>query len=341
MVDYSLESERTREKARRVLRMLSSGDLKSAASEIATISTGEIDRYILTGIALYRSGDISQSNQIFKQMNMLDIERFMVDCIEYIDENSAKAILHCCLGREPFSENAPEPITIFSFPKSGSTFLEAIIKNYTSRPTFSMTSANDSDSVNLDALVFEQALRPGSIVRGHLSANARCIARCIAYNIKPIFIYRNIFESIMSFSDHFKEKYYPYPFFIEEDVALKVGALKMAFHYVEMYASWFHMEKRYGKVLIMSYEENKKDWFSAAEKILYHSGLSVDHKKLKNAVNDSADIIKSDPARVRYNKGGDRNWKNMDEQLVSLIRSAYRAFPGVDFSPIDPEFTPR
>jgi hypothetical protein len=185
--------------------------------------------------------------------------------------------------------------------------------------------------------VFGQAVRARQIARGHLAADARCIARCLVFDLRPVFIHRNIFEALLSFADHYREKYHPYPVEAPDaGTALEISILRMAYHYVEMFASWTHFARRSGRVLTLSYEENRRDWPQAAARALEHSGYAVDRARLEEAVTASEAAIKRDPHSVRYSTGGKRDATMIDPETVERVRRVYRAFPGVDFSPIDP-----
>ena len=95
-------------------------------------------------------------------------------------------------------------ISIFSFPKSGSTFLENILRNYTGYSVATTTCANVTMEPPSMPRCSSQALRRRHIARGPLVASARCLIRCIAYDVKPVFIHRNIFEALLRFGDDLK-----------------------------------------------------------------------------------------------------------------------------------------
>jgi hypothetical protein len=297
---------------------------------------GDPNKYVLSGLAMALSGQSARATDILGKIDLRFVERFVAENCHMVDKRSAALLAwHCLNAAQPTAEQG-HGVTIFSFPKSGSTFFERVLKAYTGMNVFSMTSLNDSDGVNLDTLLFERAIAPRQIARGHLSANARCVTRCVLYDIRPIFIHRNIFDCLLSFADHFRSKYYHYPFAVPEGAAaLNASMFRMAFHYVEMYASWWHFSRATDRVLTLAYEDNRQDWRTAAEQALVHSGIDVEPERLDRAVEEATSLLESDPGQVRYAKGGVRDRGSVDPAMAERVRGLYQVFPGVDFSAID------
>lgn len=319
-----------------VLVQLQSPDVQTAVSEIAAMPPDEPDRYVLTGLAAALAGHRAQASEILGKMDIQHVERFVAENCHLLDRRSVAMLGRHCLDAPVPSEGEQNGVTIFSFPKSGSTFFERILAFYTGKKALSMTSLNDSDGANLDTLMFERALRARQIARGHLSANARCVSRCVLYDVRPIFIHRNIFDSLLSFSDHFRTRYYHFPFSVPADAtAIDTAIFRMAFHYVEMFASWWHFGRASDRVLTLAFEDNRKDWRAAAERALVHSGIEVDPDRLDRAIAEANDLVETDPFRVRYAAGGVRDRGRIDPAMAKRIRGLYRIFPGVDFSAID------
>ena len=319
-----------------ILARLQGGDIQGAVAGISTLPAGGADRLVLTGLAAAIAGRHAQADKLLGAAHLHNIERFVVEQSGTLDDRSARLLGQHCLGVEPLRDGEARGISIFSFPKSGSTFLETILQTYTGLDVHPMTSSNDSDGVNLDTLWFERTIRTRQITRGHLSANARCLSRCLMYDLRPVFLHRNIFDCLLSYADHFRTKYYPYPFELPDSpVAIEAAVLHMAFHYVEMYASWMHFARRSGCVLTLSYEDNRRDWRAAAERVLVHSEIPVERDRLDRAIAEANDLVETDPFSVRYNRGGARDRSLVDDATKARIRRLYAVFPGIDFSPID------
>ena len=320
-----------------LLTRLQQGAIRQAASDIAAMPAEDPDKYLLTALALAAVGQHEQAAPLIARLGLHYIERFMSRHCGVLDDHTSALLGQHCLGIEPTAERDGRGISIFSFPKSGSTFFESIIQAYTGMSTHPLTSLNDADGVNLDTMWFEQAIRRRQIARGHLSANARCISRCLMFRLRPIFLHRNIFDCLLSYADHIRAKYYPYPFAVPEGpAAIDVAIFHMGFHYVEMFASWTHFARRSDRVLLLAFDDNRRDWTGAAQKALVHSGIPVDRLRLEQAVADAEGFVESNPFRIRYAKGGVRDRGLVDPAMKERIRGLYRVFPGVDFSPIDP-----
>lgn len=324
-----------------VLSLIQQGALRDAAQAISALGANDPEKHLLTGLVLATAGKHEQAAAILRRLTLHLVERFVANHVGELNDRSTALLGQHYFGPNPKTEGRGPGISIFSFPKSGSTFLEHILRTYTGMSVNPMTSTNDSDGVNLDMLQFEHAVRAGQIARGHLSANARCIARCVLYDLRPVFLHRNIFDCLLSYADHFRTKYYPYPFSVPEGpLATDVAIFHMAFHYVEMFASWSNLARRTTRVLTLAYEDNRRDWRAAAEKVLTHSGIPVDRARLEQAVSEAQAVAESDPTRVRYAKGGVRDQNLIAPDTKERIRGLYRIFPGVDFSPIDPNAEP-
>lgn len=182
---------------------------------------------------------------------------------------------------------------------------------------------------------FTKGARNHVIARGHLPGNPPCLTRCIMFGLRPVFIHRNIFASLLSFADHIRETEHAIPFDVkDQETALNAAVMRMAFHFVEMFATWSFVAERSD---LLSYEENREDWEGAARRMLEHTGIPVDRSRLKAAVETAQRLTESDPAMVRYRKGGVRDTAMLGPDLKHRVRKLYEIFPDADFSPIDPD----
>lgn len=331
-------SDPARDRCTGILQSLQRGSIGEAVTKFAALPDDLPAKYILWGLVLAAGGKVDRAHAILKGVPLKFVERFVAEYHGDIDSPSAQLLGEIHLGAAPVPAGISPGVAIFSFPKSGSTFLEAILQAYTGMARRSMSSINDSAGINPDARFLEAAIGAREIARGHLSANARCLTRCVLYDLRPVFVSRNIFESLLSYAEHFTGKYYPYPFEVPAGpVAIDVASFHMAFHYVEMFASWSHFARTSDRVLTLTYEENRRDWTAAAARVLAHSGIAVEADRLARAVEETEKLIEIDPTRVRYALGGSRDQNVIGASMKTKIRSLYQIFPGVDFSPIDPD----
>lgn len=328
----------TRDRCSGILQSLQRGSIDEAVATFPALPDDLPAKHILWGLVLAAGGKAGRAHATLKSVPLKFVERFVAEYHEDIDSTSAQLLGEIHLGVAPLPAGASPGVAIFSFPKSGSTFLEVILQAYTGMATRSMSSINDSAGINPDARFLEAAIGAREIARGHLSANARCLTRCVLYDLRPVFVSRNIFDSLLSYAEHFAGKYYPYPFAVPAGpAAIDIASFHMAFHYVEMFASWTHFARTSDRVLALTYQENRRDWTAAAARVLAHSRIAVEPERLARAVEETEKLIETDPTTIRYVLGGSRDQSDIGASMKAKIRSLYQIFPGVDFSPIDPD----
>ncbi|MFX4219979.1 MAG: hypothetical protein ACMVO3_02745 [Thalassobaculum sp.] len=326
---------------RRALRLHAKGMVSEAAQVLADSRDTSSDKTIATAILVGTrgggGGDLAA--ELIKPFNYGICERFIAT---YFPDMHPDALVFFRsflelddTGWRPIQESS---IFLFPFPKSGSTFLNTILGDYTGRPNWNLSPLATPNGVHFDYRLFDRAARTPAIARGHLAGHPTCLARCALFGIAPVFVHRNIFTSLLSYADHMQNTVYGLPYRPPSGAAaLNAAVLRMAFHYVEMFASWTHTASLTNRVLVMSYEENRGDWIAAAERVLRHVGLPVDRDRLEDAAARSGALAKTDPRAVRFRTGGDRNHDSVDPSIKEQVRALYALFPTVDFSPIDPE----
>jgi hypothetical protein len=308
-----------------IIAALDAGNLRAAGERIRVLPTGEFARYAMACLWFDCAGSPDRARQQIADIHIDHVERFLAEAGVLLAPWAMETLGQYVFGSAEPVPDDNGPIAMFAFPKSGSTYLECILQAYTGKPVSPMSSVNDTDGVSLDASLFHAGINARGIVRGHVSANTRCVARCVALGLRPVFIHRNLFSALQSYADHMRGIHYTYPFDVPEGVpGIEVAAYRMAFHYVEMFASWIHFAQKSGSVLVLSYEANRNDWAAAAARVLAHCGQEVDAARLGEAVSKAEVIRDNDPSRVRYKAGGRRCSGLIGDVLRERIRILYQ-----------------
>lgn len=327
------------ERIRRALRSIAIGMVKEAAQALADVQGATVDKAIATAILAGLQGRTDLATELILSFNYGTCERFIATYFPDMNPDAAMFFrTFLDLEDKGWRTIDQSSIFLFPFPKSGSTYLNTILANYTGRSNWNLTPLTTPNGVNFDYRLFDSAARTPAIARGHLAGHPTCIARCALFGISPVFIHRNIFASLLSFADHIQSTAYGLPYRPPVGAeALNVAVARMAFHYVEMFATWMHLASQTNRVLVLSYEENRDDWTVAAERVLRHVGLPVHQDKLDEAASRTGALTKSNPTAVRYRTGGNRAHQEIDPSIKAQVRALYSLFPTIDFSPIDPE----
>lgn len=327
------------DRVRRALQLHAKGMVAEAAQALADFRQASSDKMFATAILTGTSGRFDLAAELLRPFNYGTCERFIATYFPHMHPDALVFFRNFLeLEEKDWRPIEEKSIFLFPFPKSGSTFLNSILGDYTNRPNWNLSPLATPNGVQFDYRLFDGAARTPAIARGHLAGHPTCLARCALFGVSPVFIHRNIFTSLLSYADHIQNTVYGLPYQPPRGgAALNVAVLRMAFHYVEMFATWTHAASQTKRVLVMSYEENRNDWILAAERVLRHVGLPIDRARLEASAGRSGALTESDPTAVRFRTGGNRNHDAIDPSVKEQVRALYALFPTIDFSPIDPE----
>ena len=251
-----------------------------------------------------------------------------------IKENSADKIDDCLnlsLLRLKAKRDQSKKIVVFCQPKSGSTFLTNIIaktlnldiQNLTTfsyRPTNFGINNREQELCELSFLksVFRSSNNGGFIAQHHTKANSYLVNQINYFNIKPIILTRNIFDSLVSNDDfivknhlHAKENNYP-NFLINGNEVVPQNYIELSSEkrldflaksygiwYVQFYLYW----KRY-----LKYLNNTFCWITYENTILNYKNfeknisnfLNLDEIQIKNL---NKTFYNHENIHTRFNKG--------------------------------------
>ena len=295
---------------------------------------GQVAAFMVGALAL-KVGDEATAERIWRSCNLEALER-VIGRLSF--ERSVRHVyLRLALGfRGTFPSS--QDIYLFATLKTGGAYLGHLLTMSIEGGEYvSMNSRND-DGQSFDYVTLFNAIGPNRVVKSHNVADQRNTFAASMLEMKPILLTRNIFDCLHSI------RHFTYPDdpshpqgHLTEIEKLELITAKQAFYYVEMHGSWDRVIRNGGPVLRLHYRDNIGDWVGAAEAIFAHVGRAIPRERIFAAYETVERMRSENPFSVRFRKGlvGEGE-ASMPEHLKDRIRSLYKLYPDVDFTPIDP-----
>jgi hypothetical protein len=198
-------------------------------------------------------------------------------------------------------------IFIVCTPKSGSSFVVTLLQKITGYGHMNPVARGeemlegDPDPRSMES----EAAQWPSVSQLHCYAKPKTIRLCEKYSIKPIFLTRNIFDSLLSMKEYIDE--IPHKDFFAHYYALTTEDDKRAFIInvyapiiVRIAASW-HAAFREQRVPVYfeTYEHFFADPMSATRKMLGHLDLYYPDEKIRDAIA----FVQGETTATKFNKG--------------------------------------
>jgi len=207
-------------------------------------------------------------------------------------------------------------IPIAGLFKTGSTFVEKVINNVLETELFQISSSHDSSAICEKKLLINYKKTGARHIRLYASELQYELMK--KYDITPLFMTRNIFDSLISVKDHINNDnwliqtglYIPRYFRELSDEEQNEVMISIVLPYsLNIYNPWLE-NKNNIKFKFIKYEnmlENKLEFFI---EIFDFYGLNVESKKIKEIIN-KLEKDKKDPNKgIRFNKGIKGRGKN-------------------------------
>lgn len=209
-------------------------------------------------------------------------------------------------------------ISIACFPKSGSTFITKSLARYCDFPTAVIATTAEVQEISHERLKKADSLHPSFITQTHFHPTKHNLRMLKQYGMDSVFIYRNIFDCIVSLRDMYEERVefgkgiwegsftsqwgYYNPNFNEMNQEEQFdymieGALSW---YLLCFATWSKKINDEGyPAIVLSYEE----FFSDVDKNFYELVDSLGLYDAEKASNFSLPKKESGAEGVRFNVG--------------------------------------
>lgn len=230
-------------------------------------------------------------------------------------------------------------IFITCTPKSASTFLMRIIGDIIGARVTTFLSAYDRTEQDVNLLKVVEYTAFSSVTHQHMKCTDYNINILYKFNIKPIILTRNIYDSIISMKNHIHREpdvswwpmaYIDKSFYLKsEDEQLDLIIDLFVPWYINFYVSWYNACKS-TDYLWITYKELIEDKVNVINKVLNYYGIN------KSVTED--EVLRSEKNvfdKIRYNKGKQGVGKEvLSEVQKNRIHRLFSHYPEVDFSKI-------
>ena len=229
-------------------------------------------------------------------------------------------------------------IFIACLPKSASTFLkDALVRLTRYKDVFMVYAAGQTEhELYLPTVV--QSARLDTVTQMHCRASDANVHLMQAFEIRPVVLVRDIFDSVMSLLDFYNKGAFFNSYFRADyqslDDGTKVDLLidNVIPWYLQFVASWDLVEKQNRlEFMWLTYEELISDKPAAIEKVLNFYGLGAPRRDAERTVCE----LESEGKKIRFNKGvAGRGRTGLDDRQKARIRRLTRYYPSTDFGRI-------
>jgi len=159
-----------------------------------------------------------------------------------------------------------------------------------------------------------------------------------AFDIRPVVLVRNIFDSVISQLDFYNDGAYFNTYFrtdfrsLDEETKIDLLIDNVIPWYFQFVASWSLVEKQKSlEIRWVSYEELIRDKPATVEHVLRFYGLGASRRSIEEKINDT----ESGQRKNRFNKGVEgRGASRLTNPQKDRIRNLAKYYPSTDFGRI-------
>ncbi len=230
-------------------------------------------------------------------------------------------------------------IFIACVPKSASTFLKNLLVNLTGyRDLFSVYAAGQSEH-ELYLPTLRDSAHLDTVTQQHCRASDANVHLMQAFDIRPIVLVRNIFDSVMSLLDFYTKQgafyntYFRADFqSLDQETRIDLLIDNVVPWYMQFVASWDLVEKEKRlEITWLRYEDLIGDKPAAIAEVLKFYGLGAQQKAVEAKIRET----ESEGRKIRFNKGiAGRGNTGLTGSQKEKIRRLSRYYPTTDFSRI-------
>jgi len=202
-------------------------------------------------------------------------------------------------------EGAATKVFVVCTPKSGSSFLVTLLQKLTGygpySPIFGGEPMLEADPYLPDMMANAST---STVSQLHCYAKPRNLALCNMFSIKPVFLTRNIFDSLLSMKEYIDNvphpQLFPHYYELSDDEHRNEFILNVyAPIFVRLAAGWYDAMKSGHPVLWSTYEDFFRDQVTETRRIGTHLGLSFS----PDAIQTALDRTRTDPVTTKLNHG--------------------------------------
>lgn len=236
------------------------------------------------------------------------------------------------------SEQLGRHIFIACTPKTASTFLKNLLVSVTGYADAFMVYAAGQNEHELYLPTLREVAHLDTVTQQHCRASDANVQLMQAFEIRPVVLVRNIFDSVMSLVDFYDKGAYLNSYSQEDfkklDYETKIDLIidSVIPWYFQFVASWSLVEKRRSlDIYWLTYEELIRDKVASVRGVLEFYGLGAPGRGIEERVKRT----EADSGKTRFNKGvAGRGQTGLSDRQKERIRSYAGYYPSTDFSRI-------
>jgi hypothetical protein len=218
------------------------------------------------------------------------------------------------------------------FPKSGSTYLSAILANLIQGTQVGLVPGYGFREQELAPAYLALYHNLDYVAQHHLKCSAATMEMLSRFSIYPIVQIRNLFDVAVSLIDHLEiHPVTPVAFVadsyehFDHETKTRFFAEMVAPWYINFFVSWTYSDC---PATWVSYEDLIGNELETVRRICADTGLEVTDTEILAAV------AAAGQSETRLNKGVTGRGQALPEELKDRILALTRFYPSIDFSPI-------
>jgi uncharacterized coiled-coil protein SlyX len=224
-------------------------------------------------------------------------------------------------------------IFVICTPKSGSSFVVTLLQKITGfghlNPTFGGEPMLEADPY----LPNMESVEHPSVSQLHCYAKPRNLTLCEKFFIKPIFLTRNIFDSLLSMKEYIDSishhELFPHYYNLPTEKDKRTFIINVyAPIFVRLAAGWHEAcKEKKAPILWCTYETFFKDPFVQVSKMLNHLGLDYPDRQIHEAI----EATQKEATTTKFNKGvSGRGMSSFTPEEQRRIIRLIHSFKGFD-----------
>lgn len=262
---------------------------------------------------------------------------FSYDYFRYLENSAAPAEL-ADFTTDLAPSDLARTILVACMPKSGSTFLSAVLGELLGYPRqrLCLSYTNEENVLFVGKMV--TLSKTDKIAQEHCKASSLTLAQLQAFNVETVVLVRNIYDALVSMRDMAVTKgngsvtawfHQDLPN-LDDETVLDAVIAKWAHWYVEFFVSWFRATRDdQVKADIWRYEDIMADKTAAVRDMCQHLDISAPVERITQTI----EALEGDRNRSRINVGiSGRGLQVLSPRQVEYVQSLTRFYPDVDFT---------
>jgi len=232
----------------------------------------------------------------------------------------------------PGEASKVDRIFVVCTPKSGSSFMVVLLQHLTGfghlRPVFGGEPMLEADPY----LPLVEASKHPSVSQLHCHAKTKTLTLCERFSIKPIFLTRNIFDSIISMKEYIDNlphrQEFPDYYELETEDEKRAYIINVYAPIVVRLAAGWHKAWKEQRVPIFwcTYETFFQEPSLHTRRMLQHLGLEYPDEKIQGAI----EAAQGEKTATKFNKGvsgrGMLSFAPEEKQRVLDLIASYKGF---------------